>query len=193
MAKARCNLAPVLGADITAGCERDGAGGSRLTSANVIAGGKAYGMPGSARGEPARAVGACAAGKPSVRWHADVGGGTVRDTALLQGVQCQLRPSVARPVPQGSDACNPPANRWAVTLWRQFGVVQRDVSIPCRLPLTDSTDKQVTTHNNRQVQSQVMKRTRTLGCQPAIPKRQVFTTTTIQMIHQYTPCSDTII
>ena len=71
MAKARRNLAPVLGAGRTAGREHDGAGRSRLTSADVIAGGKAYGMPGSIGGEPARAVGACTASKPPVQGHAD--------------------------------------------------------------------------------------------------------------------------
>ena len=92
MAKARHNLAPVLGADRTASRERDGAGGSRLTFADVTAGGKAYEMPGSTGGELARAMGACAAGKPLVRWHADVWEGTTRDTASLRGVQHQLRP-----------------------------------------------------------------------------------------------------
>ena len=62
-ANARRNLALVLGADRTVGCEHNGAGRSRLTSANVTAGGEAYEMPGSTGGEPARAVGACATGK----------------------------------------------------------------------------------------------------------------------------------
>ena len=87
MAKAHRNLVLVLGASRTAGRERDGAGESRLTFGDVIAGGKAYGMPGSVGGEPARAVKACTAGKPPVRRHADVWGSTVRDTALLQGVR----------------------------------------------------------------------------------------------------------
>ena len=92
MAKARCNLAPVLTADRTAGRERDGAGRSRPTSADVIAGGKVYGMPGSTGGEPACAVGACTTGKPPAQGHADVLGGTAHGTASLQGVQRQLRP-----------------------------------------------------------------------------------------------------
>ena len=50
MVKARCNLAPVLGADRTTGRERDGAGGSRLTFADVTAGRQAHEMPGSAGG-----------------------------------------------------------------------------------------------------------------------------------------------
>ena len=86
MAKARRNLAPVLRADRTAGREHDRAGRSHLTSIDVIVGGKAYGMPGTTRAEPARTVGACAPSKLPVRWHADVWGGTARDTALLQGV-----------------------------------------------------------------------------------------------------------
>ena len=67
MAKAGRNLALVLGANRTAGHERDGASRSPLTSADVIAGRKVYGMPGSTGGEVARTVGACAAGKPPVR------------------------------------------------------------------------------------------------------------------------------
>ena len=66
MAKTRRNLVPVLGADRTAGCECNGAGGSRLTFADVTAGGQAYEMPGSMGGEPAHAVGACATGEPPV-------------------------------------------------------------------------------------------------------------------------------
>ena len=78
-----------------------------------------------------------------------------------------------------------------------FGDSSKSFSAMYQFSLQASSYRQYRqTGNNtqyRQVQSQVMKRTRTLGCQPAIPKRQVFTTTTIQMIHQYTPCSDTII
>ena len=92
MVKAHRNLAPVLEADRTAGREHNGAGGSRLTSADVIAGGQAYEMPGSTRGEPARTVGACTASKPPAQGHADVWEGTTRNTALLQGVQHQLQP-----------------------------------------------------------------------------------------------------
>ena len=115
-------------------------------------------------------------------------------TSLFQGPATELRNQiVARPVPQGSDVYNPPAKRWAVTLWRQI----RSRSARCINSLQASSYRQYRqTSNNtqhKQVQSQVMKCTRTLGCQPAIPKRQVFTTTTIQLIHQYIPCSDTII
>ena len=92
MVKAHRNLAPVLRADRTASCEHDGAGGSRLTFADVTAGGQSYEMPGREGGEPARAVGACAAGKSPVHGHADVWEGTAHDTASLQGVQHQLRP-----------------------------------------------------------------------------------------------------
>ena len=91
MAEACRNLAPVLGAGRAAGRGRGGAGGSRLTFADVTAGGQAYEMPDSAGGEPARAVGARAAGKPPVRGHADVWGGAAHDTASLQGVQRQLQ------------------------------------------------------------------------------------------------------
>ena len=87
MAKARRNLTPVLGADRTAGRERDGAGRSCLTFADVTAGGQAYEMPDRAGGEPARAVGACATGKPPVQGHADMWGGTTHDTVPLQWVQ----------------------------------------------------------------------------------------------------------
>ena len=92
MAKARHNLAPVLGADRTTSRERDRAGGSRLTFADVTAGGQAYETLGSVGGEPACAVGVCDAGKPPVQGHADVWKGTARDTASLQGVQHQLQP-----------------------------------------------------------------------------------------------------
>ena len=37
MAEARRNLVPVLSADRTVGSKRDGAGGSRLTFADIIA------------------------------------------------------------------------------------------------------------------------------------------------------------
>ena len=92
MVKARHNLAPVLGANRTTGRECDGAGGSRLTFADVTAGKQEHEMPGSAGGEPARAVGACAAGKPPIQRHANVWEGTARNTVPLQGVQHQLRP-----------------------------------------------------------------------------------------------------
>ena len=83
MVKARRNLAPVLGADRMASREHDGAGGSRLTFADVTAGGQGYKMPGRAGGEPARTVGACATSKPPVHGHADVWERTVRDTTSL--------------------------------------------------------------------------------------------------------------
>ena len=92
MVKARHNLAPVLGADRTASREHDGAGGSRLTFADVTAGGQAYKMLGSVGGKPGHAVGACATGKLPVHGHADMWEGTVHDIAPLQGVQHQLRP-----------------------------------------------------------------------------------------------------
>ena len=92
MAKARHNLAPVLGANKTTSREHDGAGESRLTFANITVGGQAYEMLGSAGGEPVRAGGACDAGKLPVQGHADVWEGTARNTASLQGVQHQLRP-----------------------------------------------------------------------------------------------------
>ena len=95
MVKARRNLAPVLGADRTVSREHDGAGGSRLTFADVTVGGQAYEMPGSTGGEPARAVGACATNKPPVHGHADVWEGTMRDTASLRGVEHQLRPCLS--------------------------------------------------------------------------------------------------
>ena len=83
MVKARRNLAPVLGADRMASREHDGAGGSRLTFADVTAGGQAYEMPGSVGGKPACAVGACAATKPPVHGHANIWEDTARDTASL--------------------------------------------------------------------------------------------------------------
>ena len=92
MVKARHNLALVLEADRMAGCEHDRAGGSRLTSADVIVGGQAYKMSDSTGGELARTVGACAASKPPVQGHADIWGDTARNTASLQGVQHQLQP-----------------------------------------------------------------------------------------------------
>ena len=92
MVKARRNLAPVLGADRTTSRERNGAGGSRLTFADVTAGGQVHEMPGSAGGELACAVGACATGKLLVLGHADVWEGTARYTVSSRGVQHQLRP-----------------------------------------------------------------------------------------------------
>ena len=92
MAKARRNLAPVLGADRTAGRECDGAGRSRLTFADVTAGGQAHEMPDSVEGKPVHTVGACAASKPPVQGHADMWGGSACDTVPLQGMQHQLRP-----------------------------------------------------------------------------------------------------
>ena len=82
MVKARRTLAPILEADRTMGCERDGAGGSRLTSGDIISGGKAYGIPGIAGGEPWERV-------PPVhhrfRGHADVLGGTARHCTAAGG------------------------------------------------------------------------------------------------------------
>ena len=92
MAKARRNLASVLGADRIVGCERDGADGSRLTFVDVTAGGQVHKMLGSTGGRLARIVGACATCKPLVLGHADVWEGIAHNTASLQGVQHQLRP-----------------------------------------------------------------------------------------------------
>ena len=87
MVKARHNLASVLRADRTTGRERNRTGGSRLTFVDVTAGRQAHEMPGSVGGEPAHTVGVCTASKPPALGHADVWESTVRDTALLQGVQ----------------------------------------------------------------------------------------------------------
>ena len=92
MVKARRNLAPVLGADRTTGHELDETGAYRLTFADVTTDRQAHEMPGSAGGEPARAVGACTAGKPPALGHANVWEGTACNTASQQGVQHQLRP-----------------------------------------------------------------------------------------------------
>ena len=73
MVKVHRNLVLVLGADEMAGLERGGAGRSRLTFAGVTAGGRVYEMPVAWGGKPARAVGACAAGKPPVQRECDVG------------------------------------------------------------------------------------------------------------------------
>ena len=75
MVKACHNLAPVLRANRTTSRECNGAGGSRLTFADVIEGGQVHEMLGSTGGKPARAVRACAAGKPPVLGHANVLGG----------------------------------------------------------------------------------------------------------------------
>ena len=93
MAKARHNLALVLGAGKTAGRECDGAGRSRQTFADVAVGGLTYGMLDSTGSELAHAVGACATSKPLVQGHTNVGGGgAAQDTVPLQGVQRQLQP-----------------------------------------------------------------------------------------------------
>ena len=92
MAKARHNLAPVLGANRTASREHDGAGRPRLTFADATTGGQAYEMPASTGGKPAHAVGARDASKPPVQGRVDMWEGTVCDTASLQGVQHQLQP-----------------------------------------------------------------------------------------------------
>ena len=90
----RRNLAPVLGADRTTGCERSRDGGPNLIPPNVILSARAYVSARRAGDEPARAVKARVAGKPPVQggvltWGG--GGGTARDAAPLQGVQLQLR------------------------------------------------------------------------------------------------------
>ena len=76
MVKAHRNLAPVLGANRAMCRERDGAGRSCLTFADVTTDRQAHEMPGSTGGEPARAVGACATSKPPALGHADVWEGT---------------------------------------------------------------------------------------------------------------------
>ena len=92
MVKARRNLVLVLRANRTVSREHNGAGGSRLTFADVTTGGQAYETPGSVGGEQVHAVGTCAASKPPVLGHADVWEGTTCDSASLQGVQHQLQP-----------------------------------------------------------------------------------------------------
>ena len=69
------NLAPVLGADRATGRERSRDGGPNLILADVIVNAQSHVMLRNAGNEPARAVGACATGKPPVLGHADVWGG----------------------------------------------------------------------------------------------------------------------
>ena len=86
------NLAPVLGADRTTGCERSRDGGPNLIPTDVILSARAYVSTRRAGDKPARAVKMRVAGKPLVqRGVLTWGGGTARDAALLQGVQLQLR------------------------------------------------------------------------------------------------------
>ena len=61
------NLAPVLGADRTTGCERSRDGGPNLILADVIVSAQSHVMLRNAGDEPARAVKARVAGKPPVR------------------------------------------------------------------------------------------------------------------------------
>ena len=81
MAEVRRNRVSVLGADRTTGHERDGVGGSRLTFADDTTGRRAHKTLGSVEGKPARAVGACATGKPPVLGHADVWGPPLQGAA----------------------------------------------------------------------------------------------------------------
>ena len=76
MVGTRRNLAPVLGADGATGRERSRDGGPNLILADVIVSAQSHVMLRNAGNEPARAVGACATGKPPVLGHADVWGGT---------------------------------------------------------------------------------------------------------------------
>ena len=61
------NLAPVLGADRTTGCERSRDGGPNRIPPNVILRARAYVSARRAGDEPARAVKAHVAGKPPVQ------------------------------------------------------------------------------------------------------------------------------
>ena len=92
MVGTRRNLAPVLGADRATGRERSRDGGPNLILADVIVSAQSHVMPRNAGNEPARAVGACATGKPPVLGHADVWGGTAREAASQLGLQHQLQP-----------------------------------------------------------------------------------------------------
>ena len=76
MVGTRRNLAPVLGADGATGRERSRDGGPNLILADVIVNAQSHVMLRNAGNEPARAVGACATGKPPVLGHADVWGAT---------------------------------------------------------------------------------------------------------------------
>ena len=67
MGGTRRNLAPVLGADRTTGCERSRDGGPNRIPPNVILSARAYVSARRAGDEPARAVKARVAGKPPVR------------------------------------------------------------------------------------------------------------------------------
>ena len=78
MGGTRRNLAPVLGADRTTGCERSRDGGPNLILADVIVSAQSHVMLRNAGNKPARAVGACATGEAPVLGHADVWGGAQR-------------------------------------------------------------------------------------------------------------------
>ena len=67
MVGTRRNLAPVLGADGATGRERSRDGGPNLILADVIVSAQSHVMLRNAGNEPARAVGACVAGKPPVQ------------------------------------------------------------------------------------------------------------------------------
>ena len=69
-------LAPVLGTDRATGHERSRDGGPNLILADVVVSAQSHVMSRNAGNEPARAVGACATGKPPVLGHADVWGAT---------------------------------------------------------------------------------------------------------------------
>ena len=92
MVGTRRNLTPVLGADRTTGRKRSRDGGPNLILADVIVSAQSHVMLRNAGNEPARAVGACATGKPPDLGHADVWGGTAREAASQLGLQHQLQP-----------------------------------------------------------------------------------------------------
>ena len=92
MVRTRRNLAPVLGANRTTGCERSRDGGPNLILVDVIVSAQSHVMPRNAGKEPARVVGACATGKPPDLGHADVWGGAACKAASQLGLQHQLQP-----------------------------------------------------------------------------------------------------
>ena len=92
MVGTRRNLAPVLGADRATGRERSRDGGPNLILADVIVSAQLHVMLRNAGNEPARAVGACATGKPPVLGGPLTCGGHSARSSVTAGIAAPAAP-----------------------------------------------------------------------------------------------------